>query len=168
MPQRCAGIRLAQYTDTWICHKHNESRRTTHTDKTPPPPSHTMASACPPTPSNTTASKTQTHIPLSPCPSRIGESTHPNTSYPTRAKHIHIMSHTPFTTLISSMSHALGNTPNPQVPPIYALTANTPPHDPTLHTAALFSIPFKCTLYLLYTTRGVFICRINYRHFIVI
>ena len=29
---RCAGIRLAQYTDTWTCHLHKESRLTTHTD----------------------------------------------------------------------------------------------------------------------------------------
>ena len=28
---RCAGICLAQYTDTWTCHQHKESRLTTHT-----------------------------------------------------------------------------------------------------------------------------------------
>ena len=33
---RCAGIRQAQYTDTWTCHLHRESRLTTHTDITPP------------------------------------------------------------------------------------------------------------------------------------
>ena len=32
---RCAGIRLAQYSDTWTCHQHKESRLTTHTDITP-------------------------------------------------------------------------------------------------------------------------------------
>ena len=50
----CAGIRLAQYTDTWICHLHKESRLTTHTDITPhhhsrpwsKPPTHSL----PPTP----------------------------------------------------------------------------------------------------------------------
>ena len=31
-----------------------------------------------------------------------------------------------------------------------------------LHYYRMFSIPFKCTLYLLYTSRGVFIWRINY------
>ena len=36
---RCAGIRQAQYTDTWTCHLHRESRLTTHTDITPPHPS---------------------------------------------------------------------------------------------------------------------------------
>ena len=36
---RCAGIRLAQYTDTWTCHLHRESRLTTHTDITSPHPS---------------------------------------------------------------------------------------------------------------------------------
>ena len=33
-----------------------------------------------------------------------------------------------------------------------------------LHYYRMFSIPFKCTLYLLYTSRGVFIWRINYCH----
>ena len=36
---RCAGIHLAQYTDTWTCHLHKESRLTTHTDITLPHPS---------------------------------------------------------------------------------------------------------------------------------
>ena len=30
---RCAGIRQAQYTDTWTCHLHRESRLTPDTDK---------------------------------------------------------------------------------------------------------------------------------------
>ena len=34
---RCAGIRQAQYTDTWSCHLHRESRLTPHTDITPLP-----------------------------------------------------------------------------------------------------------------------------------
>ena len=50
---RCAGIRQAQYTDTWTCHLHRESKLTPHTDVTPPhhsrpltkPPTHS-----PPTP----------------------------------------------------------------------------------------------------------------------
>ena len=33
---RCAGIRQAQYTDTWTCHLHRESRLSPHTDITPP------------------------------------------------------------------------------------------------------------------------------------
>ena len=41
---KCAGIRQAQYTDTWTCHVHRESRLTPHTDITPPhrskPPTH--------------------------------------------------------------------------------------------------------------------------------
>ena len=32
---RCAGIRQAQYTDTWTCHLHRESRLTPHTDIIP-------------------------------------------------------------------------------------------------------------------------------------
>ena len=35
----CAGIRQAQYTDTWTCHIHREYRITSHTDITPPHPS---------------------------------------------------------------------------------------------------------------------------------
>ena len=53
---RYAGIRQAQYTDTWTCHLHRESRLTPHTDITPPhrsrplskPPTH--SSPTPPTP----------------------------------------------------------------------------------------------------------------------
>ena len=36
---RCAGIRQKQYTDTWTCHLHRESRLATHTDIKPPHPS---------------------------------------------------------------------------------------------------------------------------------
>ena len=32
---RCAGNRQVQYTDTWTCHLHRESRLTPHTDITP-------------------------------------------------------------------------------------------------------------------------------------
>ena len=32
--QRCAGIRLAQYTDTWTCHQHRESILTIYIDFT--------------------------------------------------------------------------------------------------------------------------------------
>ena len=32
---RCAGIRQTQYTDTWTCHLHRESRLTPQTDITP-------------------------------------------------------------------------------------------------------------------------------------
>ena len=60
---RSAGIRLAQYTDTWTCH---QSRLTTHTDITPQHPPK-------PWPTNTTATKTQT--PLSPCSFRISNRT---------------------------------------------------------------------------------------------
>ena len=34
---RCAGIHLAQYTDTWTCHLHTESRLTTHLPTLPDP-----------------------------------------------------------------------------------------------------------------------------------
>ena len=41
---RCAGIRQAQYTDTWTCHLHRESRLAPHTDITPP---HRSRPLCP-------------------------------------------------------------------------------------------------------------------------
>ena len=73
---RCAGIRQAQYTDTWTCHLHRESRLTPHTDITPPHRSRPLSK--PPTPyplptytTHTTATKTQTHVQHSPCPQRI-------------------------------------------------------------------------------------------------
>ena len=34
---RCAGIRQAQYTDTWTCHLHRESTHTSHRHNTTPP-----------------------------------------------------------------------------------------------------------------------------------
>ena len=55
---RCASFSLAQYTDTWTCQLHKESRLTIHTYITltrppwPNPPNH-----CPP---NTTATHTVT------------------------------------------------------------------------------------------------------------
>ena len=54
---RCAGIRLAQYTDTWTCHQHKESRLTTHTDLTPPYPGPSR----PPTPLSTTHTTATKH-----------------------------------------------------------------------------------------------------------
>ena len=33
---RCAGIRLAQHTDSWTCHLHKKYKLTTHTEITPP------------------------------------------------------------------------------------------------------------------------------------
>ena len=74
---RCAGIRQAQYTDTWTCHLHRESRLTPHTDITPPHRSRplsklpTLVKAPYPLPTyttHTTATKTQTcpTLPLSP------------------------------------------------------------------------------------------------------
>ena len=57
---RCAGIRQAQYTDTWACHLHISSRLTTHTDNTTAP-----LQASYPLPNYTThitATKTQKHV----------------------------------------------------------------------------------------------------------
>ena len=66
---RCAGIRLAQYTDSWTCHQHKEYTHYTHrphktqaTQLLPPP----LTLPTPPQPKHTP-------IPLSPCSSRIGK-----------------------------------------------------------------------------------------------
>ena len=50
---RCAGIHLAQYTDTWTFHLHKESGLTIHTDINPPHPSRPLSrhpTHSPPTP----------------------------------------------------------------------------------------------------------------------
>ena len=136
-----------------ICHKQihryldlpSTQRIQTHTphrhNTTPPLP--TLVQASNPLPTYTThitATKTQTHVQHSPCPHRIGKAqtqfSHPLTPSPPtppRAKHTH-MSHTPptpLTTLNSSTSPVLDKTPVPCVPLIHALTATTPPPDPT-------------------------------------
>ena len=140
MHLRCAGIRQAQYTDTWICHLHRESRLTPHTDITPPhrsrpwskPPTHS-----PPTPPMPPQQKHRHMSNNPPVPtelvkpkpnSLINSPASPPT--PSRANHIHTPP-TPLTTLISNTSHVLGKTPEPRVPLIHALNATTSPLDPT-------------------------------------
>ena len=106
---RCAGIRLAQYTNTWRCHNHKESRLTTHTHtnkkQNTTSPSQTQTKAAHPLSPNTThttATKTQTHIPLSLCSSRIGKAQTqscqpltPNTSHTAQSQtHIHVTHYT--------------------------------------------------------------------------
>ena len=62
---RYAGIRQAQYTDTWTCHLHSESRFTTHTDITPPQPSRPWSKPptySPPTPPTPPQPKHKTHV----------------------------------------------------------------------------------------------------------
>ena len=128
---RCAGIRQAQYTDTWTCHLHRESRLTPHTDITPPhrsrPPSKPPT---PPQPKHRHMSNTPP-VPrgfVKPKPNSLIHSP-PSPTTPPRAKHIH-MSHTPPTPLTST-SPVLDKTPEPRVPLIHALTATTPHPDPT-------------------------------------
>ena len=99
---RCAGIRQAQYTDTWTCHLHRESRLTPHTDITPPhrsrhwfkPPTHYPF---PTYTTQTTATKTQTHVQHSPCPHRIGKAqtqfSHPLTPLSTHTAPIQTHTH---------------------------------------------------------------------------
>ena len=45
--QRCAGIHQAQYTDSWTCHLHRESRLTIHTGIIPPPLLQTLVKPLP-------------------------------------------------------------------------------------------------------------------------
>ena len=141
---RCAGIRQAQYTDTWTCHLHRESRLTTHTDITPPhlsrswskPPTHS-----PPTPLQPIHRHTSNTSPVltglvKPKPNPLIHSP-PSPCTPPRAKHIHI-SHTPptpltpRTTLIHNTAAALDTIPEPLVSPTCpALTTTTHHLSPT-------------------------------------
>ena len=141
---RCEDIRKVQYTDTWICHLHRESRLTPHTDITPPhrsrpcskPPTHS-----PPTPLQPKHRHMSNTSPVpaglvTPKPDPLIHSPH-SPFTPPRAKHIHI-SHTPptplvpRTTLIHNTSAALDTIPEPHVAPTCpALTTPTPNPSPT-------------------------------------
>ena len=136
---RYLDLPSTQINQTHTSHRHNT---------TPPLP--TLVHAPYPLPTyttHTTATKTQTHVQHSPCPHRIGKAQTqfsypfttssptppPSPPIPPRAKHIY-MPHTPptpLTTLISSTSPVLDKTPEPRVPLIHTLSANTPPPDPT-------------------------------------
>ena len=144
---RCAGIRQAQYTDTWTCHLHRESRLTPHTDITPPhrsrplskPPTHSPPTPpTPPQPKHRHMANTPP-IPrglVKPKPNSLIHSP-PSPPTPPQAKHIH-MSHTPPTPLTST-SPVLDKTPEPRVPLIHALTATTP--SPRPHTSTTVTLP---------------------------
>ena len=69
---RCAGLYQSQYTDTWTCHLHRESRLAPHTDITPPTPLDPGPSPYP-LPTCTTATNTYTHVQHSPCSHTIGK-----------------------------------------------------------------------------------------------
>ena len=151
---RCAGIRQAQYTDTWTCHLHRESRLTPHTDITPPhrsrpwskPPTHSPPTPpTPPQPKHRHMSNTPP-VPtglVKPKPNSLIHSP-PSPPTPPRAKHIHMSNNPP--TPLTSMSHVLDKTPEPRVPIIHALTPHpdpspalpspSHPHTLTAHTHA--------------------------------
>ena len=131
---RCAGNRLAQYTDTWTCHLHTKSRLTTHTAITPSQPPRSWPKPHPHRLHNTPAS--QADVQHSPCSHRIGKSQTQSCHIPTphlppaRAKHIHI-SHTPLTprtTLISSTSYALDTNLNHVHHPYTHILHSPQPH----------------------------------------
>ena len=129
---RCAGIYIyLDLSSTYRIHTHNKHRLTTTTPHRPRP-------CRPPTPPTPPQPKRRhislfSHVPSGLVKPKPNPLIHPPPTHPTppRVKHIH-MSHTPptpLTTLISSTSPALDKTPEPRVPPIYALTATTPPPD---------------------------------------
>ena len=146
---RCAGIRQSQYTDTWTCHIHRESRLTTHTAIAPPHPSRPWSTPLP-TPhlhhqhhcnQNTHTSNTLP-VPtglVKPKPNPLIHSP-PSPPTPPRAKHMHI-SHTPptplfpSTTLIHNTSAAINTILEPRVPPTCpALTTPALPSTSHHHT----------------------------------
>ena len=129
MHLRCAGIHQAQYTDTWTCHLQRESRLTYHTDITPPhpfrpwskPPTHSPPT--PPTPPRLKHRHTSNTPPVptglvkpKPNPPIHSSPLHPHRPEP---KHMAHTSRAPLTTLISSTSHVLENTPEPRVTPTH-------------------------------------------------
>ena len=86
---RCAGIRLAQYSNTWTCHQHRESRHNTT------PPYHTLAQAAPPTPPTPPQPKHRPHIPpelVKPKPNPVTHSppTPPTLPRPKHTLHLHL------------------------------------------------------------------------------
>ena len=139
---RCAGIRQAQYTETWTCHLHRESRLTSHTEITlphpsrpwsqpnthspPPQPKHRHTSNTPAVLTGLVKPKRNPLIHSPPCPPT-----------PPRANHIHI-SHTsptpliPSTTLIHITSAELDTIAEPRVQPTCpALITSTHHPSPT-------------------------------------
>ena len=113
---RCAGIRQEQYTDTWTCHLHRESRLTPHTDITQPHRSQPWSKP-PPTPhlhhrnQNTGHMSNTPPVPTGLVKHKPNYLIHSPPSPPTlpRAKHIH-MSHTPPTPLTSNVTGTRQNT----------------------------------------------------------
>ena len=153
---RCAGIRQAQYTDTWTCHLHRESRLTPHTDITPPHRSRHLSK--PPTPlstytTHTTATKTQTHVQHSPCPQRIGKAqtqfshpltplsthtapsqTHTHVTHSTNTSHKHVTctrQNTWTTCTTHTRSHCNHTSPRPHTSTAVTLP---PSHSHSTHT----------------------------------
>ena len=145
---RCAGIRQAQYTDTWTCHPHRKSRLAPHTDittphpsrpwsdpptlspptpPTPPQPKHRHTSNTPPVPTGLVKSKPNPLINSPHSPPTPPRATHTHLTYSTNSSHSR-------TTLIHNTSAALYTIPEPRVPPTcFAFT--TPHPSPTPATS---------------------------------
>ena len=143
---RCAGIRQAQYTDTWTCHLHRESRLTQtkhhptapdpgpsplptpHLHHPPPQPKHRHMSNTPPVPTGLVKPKPNSLIHSPPSP-----------PIPPRAKP------TPPTPLTST-SPVLDKTSEPRVPLIHALTTTTPhpAHIPALPSPSHSHSTYTC------------------------
>ena len=93
---RCTGICLAQYTDSWTCHQHQESRLTTHIDITLPYPPRPWLKYSPPTPPQP-KHRHISHFPnvppelVNPKPNHVT----PKTSYPAPSQtHTHVTNST--------------------------------------------------------------------------
>ena len=104
---RCAVIHLAQYTDTWTCHLHKESRLTTHTDITP---HHSSRPCSKPLPTPHLHLRNPNTRPTLPCPHRIGraqtQSTHLLTPFLLRGPEPNTYTfHTPHQLLSSHAPH---------------------------------------------------------------
>ena len=140
MHLRCVGIRQEQYTDTWTCHLHRESRPTSYIDITPPypsrpwskPPTHSPPTTpTPPQPKQSHTSNTPPVLTGLVNPNPLIHSPSPPL-HPRRPEPKTYTSHTLHQLLIHSTSAALDTIPEPRVPPTCpALTTTTPHPSPT-------------------------------------
>ena len=125
----CAGIRQAQYTDSWTCHLHRESRLTTHTDIAPPHPSRPWSrppTHSPPTPP-TPPQPTHTHFHSY---HRIGksqtQSSHPHTSLTTHAAPSQTRTHLTHTTNSTQLRTTKPPFPKSYLPKVHTKSYPSP------------------------------------------
>ena len=111
MHLRCTSIRQAQYTDTWTCHLHRESRLAPHTDITPPHPSRpwskppTHSPPTPPQPNHRRTSNTPP-VPTGLVKSKPNHLIHSSPLYPRRSEPNTYTSHILYQLLTSHTPHS--------------------------------------------------------------